>query len=114
MELHQLRYFCAVARTGSFTRAAAEEGVAQPSLSQQIVKLELTLGAKLFDRLSRSVQLTDPQESRGLIWSISLNREARTSVWRSRMAVKADAASRLFAVNTEGIRWAVLDTGIHE
>jgi subtilisin family serine protease len=57
-------------------------------------------------------QLTDPQESRGLIWSISLNREARTSVWRSRMAVKADAASRLFAVNTEGIRWAVLDTGI--
>src|ERR1039457_1004551 len=59
MELHQLRYFCAVARTGSFTRAAAEEGVAQPSLSQQIVKLELTLGAKLFDRLSRSVQLTE-------------------------------------------------------
>src|ERR1035438_7835201 len=59
MELHQLCYFCAVARTGSFTRAAAEEGVAQPSLSQQIVKLELTLGAKLFDRLSRSVQLTE-------------------------------------------------------
>jgi LysR family hydrogen peroxide-inducible transcriptional activator len=59
MEMHQLRYFCAVARTGSFTRAAAEEGVAQPSLSQQIVKLELTLGAKLFDRLSRSVQLTE-------------------------------------------------------
>jgi serine protease AprX len=57
-------------------------------------------------------QLTDPQENRGLIWSISLNRDARTSVWRSRMAVKADAASRLFAVNTDGIRWAVLDTGI--
>ncbi len=59
MEFHQLRYFCAVARTGSFTRAAAEEGIAQPSLSQQIVKLERTLGAKLFDRLSRSVQLTE-------------------------------------------------------
>jgi LysR family hydrogen peroxide-inducible transcriptional activator len=59
MELHQLRYFCAVARTGSFTRAALDEGVAQPSLSQQIVKLERTLGAKLFDRLSRNVQLTD-------------------------------------------------------
>jgi LysR family hydrogen peroxide-inducible transcriptional activator len=54
MEIHQLRYFCAVARTGSFTRAAVEEGVAQPSLSQQIVKLEKTLGAKLFDRLSRA------------------------------------------------------------
>src|ERR1039457_6689740 len=59
MKIHQLRYFCAVARTGSFTRAAVEEGVTQPSLSQQIVKLEKTLGAKLFDRLSRAVQLTE-------------------------------------------------------
>jgi LysR family hydrogen peroxide-inducible transcriptional activator len=59
MEFHQLRYFCAVVRTGSFTRAAAEEGVAQPSLSQQIVKLEQTMGSKLFDRLGRSVQLTE-------------------------------------------------------
>jgi LysR family transcriptional regulator, hydrogen peroxide-inducible genes activator len=59
MEFHQLRYFCAVARTGNFTRAALEEGVAQPSLSQQIGKLEETVGTKLFDRLSRSVQLTD-------------------------------------------------------
>lgn len=59
MEFHQLRYFCAVARTGSFTRAAAEESVAQPSLSQQIVKLEQTMGAKLFDRPGRSVQLTE-------------------------------------------------------
>jgi LysR family hydrogen peroxide-inducible transcriptional activator len=58
MEFHQLRYFCAVARTGSFTRAAAEEGVAQPSLSQQIVKLEQTMGSRLFDRLGRSVELT--------------------------------------------------------
>jgi LysR family hydrogen peroxide-inducible transcriptional activator len=59
MEFHQLRYFCAVARTGNFTKAALDEGVAQPSLSQQIGKLEEAVGAKLFDRLSRSVQLTD-------------------------------------------------------
>jgi serine protease AprX len=57
-------------------------------------------------------QLTNPRESEGLIWGISVNRPARTSVWRSRMAVKADAASRVFDVNTDGIRWAVLDTGI--
>jgi serine protease AprX len=56
--------------------------------------------------------LTHPQESRGLLWTISLNRKASTSVWRSRMAVKADAASWLFAIKTAGIRWAVLDTGI--
>src|ERR1035438_5184730 len=59
MTIHQLRYFCAVARTGSFTRAAGEEGIAQPSLSQQIVKLEQTMGSKLFDRLGRTVQLTE-------------------------------------------------------
>ena len=59
MEIHQLRYFCAVARNGTFTRAAEAERVAQPSLSQQILKLEAELGAKLFDRLSRSARLTE-------------------------------------------------------
>jgi LysR family hydrogen peroxide-inducible transcriptional activator len=59
MEVHQLRYFCAVAETGSFTRAAEREQVAQPSLSQQIMKLEVELGVRLFDRLGRAVRLTD-------------------------------------------------------
>src|SRR5271168_90403 len=59
MELHQLRYFCAVAETGSFSRAAEQSHVSQPSLSQQIMKLEDELGARLFDRLGRSVRLTE-------------------------------------------------------
>jgi len=58
MEVHQLRYFCSVARHGTFTRAAEVEHVAQPSLSQQILKLEAELGARLFDRLPRSAKLT--------------------------------------------------------
>ncbi len=58
MEIHQLRYFCAVARTGGFTRAAQQEHLAQPSLSQQIRKLEDELGTRLFDRLGKSVRLT--------------------------------------------------------
>lgn len=58
MEVHQLRYFCAVARHGTFTRASEVEHVAQPSLSQQIQKLEAELGARLFDRLPRSARLT--------------------------------------------------------
>lgn len=58
MQVHQLKYFCAVARTGNFTRAAEHEHVAQPSLSQQILKLEDELGAKLFDRLGRTARLT--------------------------------------------------------
>ncbi len=58
MEVHQLRYFCAVARHGTFTRASEVEHVAQPSLSQQIRKLEGELGSRLFDRLPRSAKLT--------------------------------------------------------
>ncbi len=58
MELHQLKYFMAVARFASFTRAAEHAHVAQPSLSQQIRKLEDELGVRLFDRLGRRIRLT--------------------------------------------------------
>jgi LysR family transcriptional regulator, hydrogen peroxide-inducible genes activator len=59
MEFHQLRYVCAIADTGNFSRAAERCQIAQPSLSQQVLKLEEDLGAKLFDRLGRSVRLTE-------------------------------------------------------
>jgi len=58
MEMHQLRYVVAVARTGNFSRAAEQCHVAQPSLSQQIQKLEDELGERLFDRLKREARLT--------------------------------------------------------
>lgn len=58
MELHQLRYFCAIVKCGTFTRAANAEHVSQPSLSQQIIKLEDELGGKLFYRLPRTARLT--------------------------------------------------------
>ena len=58
MEMQQLRYVVAVARTGNFSRAAEQCHVAQPSLSQQIKKLEEELDERLFDRLKREVKLT--------------------------------------------------------
>jgi len=58
MEIQQLRYFCAVADLVSFSRAAEQCHVAQPSLSQQIRKLEDEIGERLFDRLGRRVRLT--------------------------------------------------------
>jgi LysR family hydrogen peroxide-inducible transcriptional activator len=59
MEIHQLRYFVAIVDTGTFTGAAKKCFVAQPSLSQQIIKLEDELGQKLFHRLGRRVELTE-------------------------------------------------------
>jgi LysR family hydrogen peroxide-inducible transcriptional activator len=59
MELHQLRYFVTVAQTGNFSRAAERCFVSQPSLSQQIQKLERQLGQPLFNRLGRRAVLTD-------------------------------------------------------
>ena len=59
MELQQLRYFAAVAKHANFTRAAEECLVSQPSLSQQIIKLERELGRPLFERLGRTARLTE-------------------------------------------------------
>jgi len=62
-DLRQLECFCAVARAGSFTKAAADLGIAQPSLSEQIARLEQGLGAALFERLNRRVELTPVGEA---------------------------------------------------
>jgi len=59
MEMHQLAYFESVSRHLHFTRAAQELNVAQPSVSQQIRKLETELGAPLFHRMKRHVALTE-------------------------------------------------------
>ena len=46
------------------------------------------------------------------LWSVSLNRRVRATLWKSRETVKADAASRVFPTETEGLAWAVIDSGI--
>jgi DNA-binding transcriptional LysR family regulator len=63
MEMHQVRYFLAVARTLNFTRAAEECNVAQPSLTRAIHQLEDELGGDLFRRERPHAQLTDLGQS---------------------------------------------------
>jgi len=63
MEMHQLRYVVAVSRAGNFSRAAEQCHVSQPSLSQQILKLEEELGERLFDRTKREARLTPHGEA---------------------------------------------------
>ena len=58
IELRHLRYFVALAEAGSFTRAAAQVFVAQPTLSQQIRRLEELVGTQLLQRRRDGVRLT--------------------------------------------------------
>jgi len=59
MDIRQLRYFLAIGRCGSFSRAAVELNVAQPALSHHVANLEAELGVKLFDRSTRGVVATE-------------------------------------------------------
>lgn len=59
MELRQLRYFLAIAEHGTFSKAAGKVYVAQSALSHQLAQLEDELGAQLFVRSRRGVELTE-------------------------------------------------------
>ena len=58
MELRHLRYFIAVADALSFTKAAQQLRLAQPSLTRQVRNLEDELGVRLLDRANKKVALT--------------------------------------------------------
>ncbi|QUX94957.1 LysR family transcriptional regulator [Marinomonas sp. CT5] len=59
MDIKPLRYFIAIAKTESFTKAAQQLGVAQPAVSMAIKKLEADLGLTLVHRADRNIGLTD-------------------------------------------------------
>ena len=57
MTIHQMKIFWAVSQAKSYTKASKILGLAQPSLSQQIAKLEDELGSKLFNRILEKFNL---------------------------------------------------------
>jgi DNA-binding transcriptional LysR family regulator len=59
MTLHQLRIFHAVVNAKTMTSAAKQLGLSQPSLSQQLGRLEAAIGARLFDRRSNELEITE-------------------------------------------------------
>ena len=63
MELRHLRYFVAVAEALSFTKAAQNLRLAQPSLTRQIKDFEAEIGVRFFDRSGKRISLTQEGES---------------------------------------------------
>lgn len=63
LTIRQMEYFEALTQTRHFGRAAKLVGVSQPALSTQIAELEERLGARLFVRGGREVQLTDEADA---------------------------------------------------
>jgi DNA-binding transcriptional LysR family regulator len=59
LDLRHVRMLIVVAEELNFTRAAARLGMAQPALSQQVGRIERTLGVRVFERTTRAVTLTD-------------------------------------------------------
>ncbi len=58
LELRHLKVVCAIAETGSVTKAASQLGLAQPALTAQLQRIERTLGGPLFDRDRRGARPT--------------------------------------------------------
>lgn len=90
MELRHLRYFLAVATAQNFTRAADSLHVSQPSLSVQIRDLEEELGTRLFDRLGRTVVLTQT----GLLFRDHAERALREIEQGTQLIRELDGAQR--------------------
>ncbi|ALW88433.1 LysR family transcriptional regulator [Deinococcus actinosclerus] len=109
MELRQLRYFLTVAEEGNVTRAAARLGMAQPPLSAQIRALERDLGATLFHRTPRGVELTEAGHAfRAAVADIPAQLD-RAAVETGRAARGETGALRVGFTGAAGIDPAVQD-----
>ena len=67
---------------------------------------------RILDALAGLIKGMDPLDAESEIYLVSLNRKVETTMWRSTVAVKADAAARLFNVSCRDLTWAVIDSGI--
>jgi LysR family nitrogen assimilation transcriptional regulator len=94
MELRQLRYFIGISEAGSLLKASTRLHVAQPSLSQQVAALEHSVGARLFERSSRGITLTDAgkvffEHAKVVLADVE---RARTAVRDTASVVRGDVA----------------------
>lgn len=94
MEIAQLEAFLEVVRHHSFSRAAVELGVTQPSLSARIITLERDLGEPLFHRLGRGVRLTDA--GRAFLPYVQRSLETLQSAREAMEATRSASSGKLY------------------
>jgi serine protease AprX len=87
-----------------------KDRVLRDSAGQIKVPLDRRAATAILKAAVELIDLDAPHKR--MVYSVSLNREANVSVYRSVSTVKADAASRLFNIDARGLRWAVIDSGI--
>jgi DNA-binding transcriptional LysR family regulator len=103
MELRHLRYFTAIADSGSLTAAARRLNVSQSSISEQMFDLENEIGGALFDRSGRTVRLT----AQGQVFL----EEARKTLAASQRAVDLTRQSLHGEVGSLSIGFLLLGSG---
>lgn len=97
MELRQLRYFLAIADSGSFTKAAEKVFVAQSALSHQLAQLEDELGTPLFHRSRRGVELTEAGQ-RFFPHAVAILRQTEEAAASARSVSQAPAGKVVFGI----------------
>ena len=108
MELRHLRYAVTLAECGTFTRAAAQLRVSQPTLSVQIRALERAVGAQLFERLPSGVRVT-PAGQAFLHHARTTLTAADDAVHAARAALPATAPIRVGCFRAPWNNWEVTD-----
>src|SRR5205814_9741861 len=106
LDWNDVRIFLAVAESGSLNAAARTLGMTQPTISRRMEDLEIRLGARLFRRSSKGIQLTEPGETmRGL--AVSMARFGG-SIVRDVAGSDREDAGRVGLAATDGMAGFVL------
>jgi len=131
VDLHQVRYFLAIAQSGSFSAAAQVAFVTQPTLSSAIGKLETELGVRLFERGTRGVRLTEGGQrflprARAILKEMEIARadfrggeqqvspRLRAGVLNTAPMHRAAPVLRALMQSRPALRWSITEGGVDE
>jgi serine protease AprX len=104
-----LAWFVRLVGLISLSEPNAEPGAFEPVVIENQL---FERAVEIFVNLPLPEPGTIADDDEDVIWLVNINRTVRAAVTRSRLAVKADAAQRLFDIRTNDLTWAILDSGI--